>query len=87
MIDRRDEYEKLWEEEVWRLFYALMKSVEREGLPLLDRLRFSDFAAFCRRYTSRGVAAAGREKVMEKIFLEAYGDLVCTPEEQETAVR
>lgn len=85
MMSRKDEYEKIWEEEIWRLYHFLTRCVEAERLPVLDQLKFTDFAAFCIKYTSRSVATSAREAVLERIFLEEYGDHLSDGSEEEAA--
>jgi len=85
MMSRKGEYDNILEEAIWRLYHYLTRCVEAEGLPVLDELKFSDFAAFCTRHTSRPLATAAREAVEEKIFLEEYGDHLCDGSEEKEA--
>lgn len=47
-----DEYE----EYMYRLYHAMTACIENDRVPLLDQLEFSDFVAFCKRYTHAPVA-------------------------------
>jgi hypothetical protein len=76
----QDKYNELWTEEVWRLYYALTRTVEEEHLPLLDVLDFSDFITFCRKYTSSATSKAGEDRLVAILLEEQEEtDEPCAP--------